>query len=86
MTFAELSFYVKGVTQREREEWKRARLIAWAVFQSQAAKGKKIKPESILQLDDDRQNTGAKRCQLSPEDYRKLADRFKRLKKKEDGD
>ena len=86
MTFAELSFYVQGVSQREREEWKRARLIAWAVFQSQAGKGKKIKPESILKLDDDRETKGAKRCQLSPEEYRKLADKFKRLKKKEDGD
>jgi hypothetical protein len=84
MTFAELSFYVQGVASREREEWKRTRTIAWAVFQSQAGKGKRIKPEQIIKLpEDDKPKQRTRR--MTPEEYRKLADKFKKLKGKENG-
>ena len=80
MTMAELDFIWYGYRHKEEQEWVRSRWQTTILVNMQLPKGKKIKPNELLELDCDKRNRKKKVRIMSKEELEEVLKKYENIK------
>ena len=79
MTMAELDFIWYGHRQKEEQEWVKWRWQTTLLINLQLPKGKKVKPQDLLELDIDNRNFVKQRV-MSQEELNEVLKKYENVK------
>lgn len=79
MSIREVSLFIEGQIENDKEEWRRTQIIAWSVMQSQSSKA--IPLDGFLGLSEGK----SKRSGITKEEHLELVANYNRRKAKENG-
>jgi hypothetical protein len=80
MTMAELDFVWYGYRHKEEQEWIRSRWQTTILVNIQLPKGKKIKPNELLELDCDKRNRKKKVRIMTNEELEEVLKKYENIK------
>lgn len=81
MTFAEVRYFLDGLTRRNRESWEQTRLLGYIIAQGNSTKS--LKQTDILRFPWDEENEKeAKDTSVSDEDVKRLRELAKQYESK----
>lgn len=76
MTLGEAFLFIKAQHERQADEWRRSKMIAWAVFQSQSRK--RINFESFVGMEGEKRK--APRSGINKWEHLALIEKYKKAK------
>ena len=79
MTMAELDFVWYGYRHEEEQKWIRARWQTTLLINIQLPKGKKVKPQELIELDCDTRNF-VKQIVMTEEELKQVLQKYKIVK------
>jgi hypothetical protein len=80
MTMAELDFIWYGYRHKEEQEWIRSRWQTTILVNMQLPKGKKVKPNELLELDCDKRNVKKKVKIMTNEELEAVLKKYENIK------
>jgi hypothetical protein len=80
MTMAELDFVWYGYRHKEEQEWVRTRWQTTMLINIQLPKGKKVKPNELLELDCDKRNIKKNVRIMSDDELQAVLKKYENIK------
>ena len=80
LTMSELDFVWYGYRHKEEQEWVRSRWQTTILVNMQLPKGKKVKPNELLELDCDKRNRKKKVRIMTNEELEEVLKKYENIK------